>query len=132
MHLAKSYQHRLATSMAAVFALQIFAIAFCFSAQAQAAPMAETHAMAAACPMGMESPIKQQAPACSHCDLPDTSTFASSISNLSVDLPLIAVLVGYWHVHAIIPATYNFRLAQAQAPPHSTSLIYQTSLRIRL
>ena len=132
MRTAKSYQRRLASSMAVVFALQVFAVALCASGQVQAAPMVETHTMAKACPMDMEMPMQQQAPVCSHCDLPDASSFTNSISNLSVDLPLLAITADSWHVPEIKPATRSFRIAQAHAPPGSASLIYTTSLRIRL
>ncbi len=83
-----------------------------------------------ACPMDM--PMLQQAPACSHCELPDASSFTNSISNLSVDLPLLAIIADSWHVPEIKPVSRSFRIAHAHAPPGSASLIYHTSLRIRL
>ena len=131
MRTAKSYQRRLATSIAVVFALQVFAVAFCATGQIQAAPIAETHAMAKTCPMDMDMPVKQQAPACAHCDLPDASSFTNSVSNLSVDLPLLAVIADIL-VNEINPADQKHRIAQAHAPPGSASIIYTTSLRIRL
>jgi len=121
--------------MAAVFAVQIFAIVFCFSGQAAATTIAVQPAMASACPMGMDAPAHkpvQEKLLCASCNLPDTGALANGIGSLSVDLPLVAILPDMWCTTSIRPTRHNFSIARAQAPPHSASLIYQTTLRIRL
>jgi len=132
MHLGKSHRYRLSICTAAVFAVQLFAIAFCFDGQAQATPMAGTHAMAAACSMDMETPIKQQAPARSHCAMPDTGPLASDIGSPHTGLPLATIITDTWHVTSIGQVAQIHHIARTQAPPNSASLIYQTTLRIRL
>ncbi len=130
-----SVLHRhLSLGMATVFAVQIFAIAFCFSSQATAAAATVTpRVMASTCPMGMDvsAQTRDKAP-CAYCDLPDTGALAVSLGSLSVDLPLVAVLADYWPVQEAAPQARGIRIAQAQAPPHSAALLYQTSSRIRL
>jgi len=132
MHLGKSHRYRLSICTAAVFAVQLFAIAFCFDGQVQAAPTAGTLAMVAACPMDMEMPVKQQTPARSHCNLPDTGTLAGGISSPHAGPLPVAIIADMWRVTSIRQGTRIYHIARAQAPPHSASLIYQTTLRIRL
>ncbi len=126
----KSYRHGLTAGMVAVFTIQIFAIAFCFIGQASAAPATVQPAMATACPMDMEAPDKDLP--CTSCELPNTGTLAGGTGALSFDLPLLAILPDTWSDAETVPSTRAYELAQAQAPPRSTSLIYKTSLRIRL
>ncbi len=127
------YRRRLSIGTAAVFAVQMLAVVFCFNNQAVAA--VTQPAMNSSCPMGMDVPARssQDKVPCTYCDLPDTGALASSTASLlSVDLPLVAVMPDAWPMLTVSPDARIHHIVQAQAPPNSTALLYQTSLRIRL
>ncbi|MFQ5355629.1 MAG: hypothetical protein ACE5DY_03895 [Mariprofundaceae bacterium] len=126
----KPHQRRLSISMAIMFAVQVFAVTFCLSNQASATPAAQT-TMAMPCPAGMDAPAQNKAP-CTYCDLPDTNTSAVGFGSLSIDLTLLAILPDTSAPTSIEANAHVYNIAQAQAPPGSASLIYKTSLRIRL
>jgi len=135
MFWTKTYQRHLGIATAAVFSVQMLAIVFCFTGQALATPATMQPTMAASCPMDMDVPVQttdDKVP-CAYCDLPDSGAITSSLGSLSVDLPLVAILPSMWAVQVVSgPNTRIHHIVQAQAPPHSAALLYQTSLRIRL
>jgi len=122
------------TALLAVFVMQLAAMGFCVIPTAQASP-AMTHnvghaAMHMQCPMPL--PAGQNPSGCVHCNSPDSSISPNLSGNIAFSWNPVAVLPALSHQTGPLPARDNAAFTATRSPLRSSSLIYRTSLRIRL
>jgi len=84
------------------------------------------------CTRDMPMPAGQNMPEDAHCNTPDFSTFSNQVNDVPATWTLIAVLSPLLYQTNLIFGQEQPLFTVSEAPPRSTSLIYQTSLRIRL
>ncbi|MDQ6958992.1 MAG: hypothetical protein Q9M24_07785 [Mariprofundaceae bacterium] len=117
----------------AVFTVQLIAVSFCAIPSAHAAPVTMGEAVDMQCTMDMPMPAGQNASSCAHCEAPDFSALSNHTNDVPAAWVLIAVLSPLLHQNALTFGQEQQPLfTVSEAAPQSTSLIYQTSLRIRL
>lgn len=124
-------------ALLAMFTMQLVAAGFCAFPSAQATPATTHEAMPmdvinVQCAMDMPMTDGQEMPDCAHCKTPDFSAFANQVNDLPATWTLIAVLSGLPLEVNAAPDQERPVLLASQDPPRSSSLIFQTSLRIRL
>ncbi|GMQ99591.1 MAG: hypothetical protein BMS9Abin18_0409 [Zetaproteobacteria bacterium] len=135
-HFMRRYR-KAGLTILAVFTVQLIAVSFCAIPPVHAAPLTTGGAMpmditAMQCNMDMPTPVGQDMPEDAHCKTPDFNTFSNQVNDVSVSRALIAVLPTLQHQPASVSEQEQALIIVSEAPPRSTSLIYQTSLRIRL
>jgi len=132
MHRLMRRYRKAGLAILAVFAVQFIAVSFCAIPSVDAAPVTVHAAMDMQCTMDMPVPAGHNTPECSHCKTPDFSTFSNQTNDASATWMLIAVLPTL--LHQVDPASEQEQplIVASEAPPRSTSLIYQKTLRIRL
>jgi len=123
---------RAGLSILTVFTVQFIALSFCAIPSVHAAPASSLATMDSQCAMDMPVPAGQEAPDCAHCKAPDFSTFSNQFNDASATWALIAVLPILLHQTGLASEQEPHLFIVSEAPPRSTSLIYQKTLRIRL
>jgi len=116
----------------AVFFVQFVAISFCAIPSVHAAPVTMHGTMDMQCTMDMPMPAGQNMPECTHCTTPDFSILSNQTSDVPTTWTLVAVLPVLLHQTALTSEQEQPLFIASEAPPRSSSLIYQKTLRIRL
>ena len=143
MFMCKLHIRNTSRLMAGLFAMQLFAGAFCMMTPAvHAKPVANmsshemsSHHITAAnehcATTASESPNAEHQQACAHCNQPDE---VLQNAQLSVDssLQFIAYVDMKWHETDLFQAGSLLNSLVPTGPPKSSSLIYTTTQRIRI
>ncbi len=116
----------------AVFFVQLVAISFCAIPSVHAAPVTMHGTMDMQCTMDMPMPAGQDIPECTHCTTPDFSILSNQVSDAPTTWALVAVLSILPHQVDATSGQEQPLFAAPDAPPRSSSLLYQKTLRIRL
>ncbi len=132
MHRFMRRYRRFGLAILAVFTVQLIVVSFCAIPSVHAAPVTMGGAMDIQCTMDMPIPAGQNASNCAHCKTPNFSAFSNGTHDAPAAWALIAVLSPLLHQTNLIAGQEQPPFTVSEAPPRSTSLIYQTSLRIRL
>ncbi|WP_100264491.1 hypothetical protein [Mariprofundus ferrinatatus] len=128
--------------VAGLFALQLFAGAFCMMApELHAAPMSQmashsmvSHDMAAAehcAPPVHQTQNSGDQSACSHCNQPD-ELLQSAQLQFATDLPLFLYVGPPLQPAAMQQPVMGFASQVPTGPPKSSTLLYHTTQRIRI
>ncbi|MDQ6960744.1 MAG: hypothetical protein Q9M27_06885 [Mariprofundaceae bacterium] len=131
MHRLMKRYRKAGLALLAIFTVQLVAVSFCAIPSVHATPVTMHKAMDIQCAMDMPIPAGQNIPDCDHCTTPDFSTFANQANDVPAAWTLIAVMPALLH-QADLAGQEQTLFAVSDAPPRSTSLIYQKTLRIRL
>jgi len=137
MHRFMRRYRKAGLAILAVFTVQLIAISFCAIPSVHAAPVTMSKAVDMQCTMDMPTPAGQDISSCAHCETPGFGAVSNNISNNSSDVPaawaLITILPPLlYQTNLIFGKEQQPLFTVSEAAPRSTSLIYQTSLRIRL
>jgi len=132
MHRFMRRYRKAGLAILAVFIVQFIAVSFCAIPSVHAAPATAPTALDIQCSMDMPMPEGQNTPECAHCKAPDFSTFSNQFNDVSATWALIAVLPTLLHQAGLTSEQGQPLFIVSEAPPRSSSLIYQKTLRIRL
>jgi len=124
----QSWLSAFSKSFLVVFVLQIFLSAACIST-AEAETAIHVAPVTAHCnnvPMS-DTDIDQQT-ACTHCDTPDSALSSHTVTLSDVTTVLLALIV-LPHVPEL-SSVQRMDAVEGYAPPHSSTLLYQTTRRI--
>jgi len=133
MHRFMRRYRKAGLTILAVFTVQLIAVSFCAVPSVHAVPVTLSKAVDTQCTMDMPMPAGQDAQSCAHCEAPDFSALSNHTSDVPAAWILIAVLPSPLNQTDLISRQEQQPLfTVSEAVPRSTSLIYQTSLRIRL
>lgn len=119
----------------AVFAVQLIAAGFCAIPSVHAAPATRGTAIPRVTNMQCTmAPMTagQDMPEYTHCNTPDLNTFFNQINDVPATWALVAVLPTLLHQADLASEQGQPPFIAHGDPPRSTSLLYRTSLRIRL
>ena len=130
MHRAMRRYRKAGLAFLAVFAIQVITAGFCAIPSVHAATVMGNTSMNTQCTMDM--PAGQNTPACTHCQPLKLNTFADQPNDAPASWALIAVLPVLSHQSDSASEQEQHLFIVPEAPPRSTSLLYQKTLRIRL
>jgi len=132
MHRFMRRYRKAGLTILAVFTAQFIAVSFCAIPSVDADPVTAHATMNMQCNMDVPMPAGQDIPEYTHCKTPDFSTFSNQTNDVPATWAFIAVLPTLLHQADLASEQGQALFIVSEAPPRSTSLIYQKTLRIRL
>jgi len=132
MHRFMRRYRKAGLALLAVFTIQMMVAGFCAIPSVQAATIMKNATMDTQCSMDMSMPAGQNTADCTHCQPPKLSTFSNQSNDAPASWTLIAVLPVLLHQTDLASEQEQHLFIVSEAPPRSTSLLYQKTLRIRL
>jgi len=132
MHRFMKRYRKSGLAILAMFTMQLIVVSFCAIPSVHATPVTVHASVDMQCTMDMPISAGRDMPECTHCEAPDFSTFSNQTNDVPAAWTLIAVLPALLYQPYLTSEQEQSPFIVSEAPPRSSSLIYQKTLRIRL